>query len=764
MSVAVNSKLTLTGVPDGSVINAADYGVIAGVPTYDNGPVVQALLDSARDKGISIELPMGDIYFQTGFTLYRDNVIYGKGTRATRLLTTSAFTLITDRRDLPFVPCGNFRLIGFDDSNPNSIAIKLYTTNFVGTGMIGPSTIFEGVYLGDGWYDGINSSVETDLLVIKHLFSVSNFGRAGIWHETLVGASAGTACPIFEDIHFAGQNVKVVGKNFYGIHVGGGELPTFRNCVITGFDRCIDIESYTGVVSNFSANITGLHTEEFRPFIYDPLPRANSTAYGVGKEVNYGYWVFTCKTAGTSAASPPTFNNTYGATTVDGTVTWTCVGRHSARWTTGRAVEVGALVKPNKGSGFAAVYECTVAGTTGATEPGWLASGIEYGANISDGTATWTLRHHSTAIRAVSPLSGYRTVVTTNGHGQMGHLMAYSMGGNTSLDVVGATNIGNGNGDNDITLFVESVKAGSKIRARFANSHLIGDILRCQNAPTNPSTDVTQVVLDYARFSGDTTGILPTDGHGTYSAYDNPNLNYGGNATVNLDTTGLITCSNAATLTLPTPTIAQAGKRYVIQARTSAGVTVVFPSAMSYMGYTATNIYLPRFGCAIEFYVTSTGIFEILRVYPNIKALLTEVQTPGTAGGTFTAGTWTTRSLNTETSDVGGIVTLSSNQFTLLPGNYMIKARAPANSVTGHRIRLYDLTANANRATGRSAYAASGNQTDAELSCFVSIAVNTTYRIDHYCNTTKTTDGLGLAVNIPGASERYAEVEIERLF
>lgn len=60
--------------------------------------------------------------------------------------------------------------------------------------------------------------------------------------------------------------------------------------------------------------------------------RANSTAYalgairlrqtGIGTENTAGLYL-RCTTAGTSAASPPTWNTTPGGTTADGTVTWT---------------------------------------------------------------------------------------------------------------------------------------------------------------------------------------------------------------------------------------------------------------------------------------------------------------------------------------------------------------------------------------------------------------------------------------------------------
>ena len=54
-------------------------------------------------------------------------------------------------------------------------------------------------------------------------------------------------------------------------------------------------------------------------------------------------------------------------------------------------------------------------------------------------------------------------------------------------------------------------------------------------------------------------------------------------------------------------------------------------------------------------------------------ALLCEEQTHHTEGGTATSGSWFAREINTEIADPDGIVSLSSNQFTLQAGNYLLK-------------------------------------------------------------------------------------------
>ena len=73
-------------------------------------------------------------------------------------------------------------------------------------------------------------------------------------------------------------------------------------------------------------------------------------------------------------------------------------------------------------------------------------------------------------------------------------------------------------------------------------------------------------------------------------------------------------------------------------------------------------------------------------------------------GGTFTSGAWRTRDLNTEIADPDGIVSISSNQFTLGAGTYLIKFSAPACQVNSHQTKLYDITGTADVEVGSIEY------------------------------------------------------------
>ena len=134
-------------------------------------------------------------------------------------------------------------------------------------------------------------------------------------------------------------------------------------------------------------------------------------------------------------------------------------------------------------------------------------------------------------------------------------------------------------------------------------------------------------------------------------------------------------------------------------------------------------------------------------------AIIADQKSQGTDGGASTGGTWHIRDLNTELADPDGIVSISSNQFTLQAGSYFIEARAPSYQPTRHRLKLYQTSGSAaDVAFGTNEYShygssASAIQTTAFLSCRITISTATTYEIRHYIQTTKAGNGLGVAVS-----------------
>lgn len=79
---------------------------------------------------------------------------------------------------------------------------------------------------------------------------------------------------------------------------------------------------------------------------YAATARANTTAYGLNAYVlpaTPNGFVYKASIAGTSGGSPPTFPTTLGGTVVDGTVTWTNVGRDTLTANTDYEVTAGGV-------------------------------------------------------------------------------------------------------------------------------------------------------------------------------------------------------------------------------------------------------------------------------------------------------------------------------------------------------------------------------------------------------------------------------------
>jgi hypothetical protein len=142
-------------------------------------------------------------------------------------------------------------------------------------------------------------------------------------------------------------------------------------------------------------------------------------------------------------------------------------------------------------------------------------------------------------------------------------------------------------------------------------------------------------------------------------------------------------------------------------------------------------------------------------------AIIGDQKSSDTAGGTFTTGSWQTRDLNTEISDADGIVSISSNQFTLAAGSYLVKASAPAHRVNNHQIRLQNITDSATTEVGSSEWShySYATTTRSFVSARFTISGSKVFEIQHRCSTTYSTIGYGRTSDF-GAIELYTLVEI----
>ena len=133
----------------------------------------------------------------------------------------------------------------------------------------------------------------------------------------------------------------------------------------------------------------------------------------------------------------------------------------------------------------------------------------------------------------------------------------------------------------------------------------------------------------------------------------------------------------------------------------------------------------------------------------------------GTNGGQpANTSSYLKRDLNTEIADPDGIVSLSSNQFTLQAGSYYIHAAAPGHRMNQHQARLYNATDGAVVQYGMSAHSSDGNSGNsiAHVYARVTIGGAKAFEIQHRCSNTDG-EGFGLA-NSFGNNQIYTLVEI----
>ena len=142
-------------------------------------------------------------------------------------------------------------------------------------------------------------------------------------------------------------------------------------------------------------------------------------------------------------------------------------------------------------------------------------------------------------------------------------------------------------------------------------------------------------------------------------------------------------------------------------------------------------------------------------------ALIEDQKSDTTDGGTFTNGDWRTRDLNTEVADPDGIVSISSNQFTLGAGSYLIKWKAPAHRVDKHQSRLRNITASSSH-LGLGCYSdddAGGYSVTISTGAHRAICSGSTvFEVQHRCQVTQSSYGFGVANDL--GLEIYTQVEI----
>lgn len=155
----------------------------------------------------------------------------------------------------------------------------------------------------------------------------------------------------------------------------------------------------------------------------------------------------------------------------------------------------------------------------------------------------------------------------------------------------------------------------------------------------------------------------------------------------------------------------------------------------------------------------------VLRM-PEGVLMARDEKATGTNGGNSTTATWVTRDLNTTVLNTIAGASLASNQVTLPPGTYQLKASAPmfggGGSAQAHQLRLYNVTASTVAAVGTSERAPSSGQTRSLIAVQLVIAVTSAFRLEHWVATGASVNGLGNASG-SGAIEVYSDIECRKV-
>lgn len=143
--------------------------------------------------------------------------------------------------------------------------------------------------------------------------------------------------------------------------------------------------------------------------------------------------------------------------------------------------------------------------------------------------------------------------------------------------------------------------------------------------------------------------------------------------------------------------------------------------------------------------IVSTKLSGVQGKFESALLHVRDEKASGTDGGTFTSGSFQTRTLNTVmTNEISG-ASLTSNQIILPSGTYYIDATAEAFRVESHRLKLRNITDSSDVLIGTSNYAAGGNNVgnNSNVTGRFTISAQKTFEIQHRCGSTITGNGLG---------------------
>jgi len=163
---------------------------------------------------------------------------------------------------------------------------------------------------------------------------------------------------------------------------------------------------------------------------------------------------------------------------------------------------------------------------------------------------------------------------------------------------------------------------------------------------------------------------------------------------------------------------------------------------------------------ALQYY---SGTSFVAVGFTPTTAIFNETQASGTNGGTFTAGSYVKRTLNTTVkNDIVGC-SLASSVITLLAGTYQVFATANAFVVNRHKLKLRNTTDSTDTQIGTSVETQGASATVATIvQGLFTITASKNFEVQHRCETTRATDGLGRSTSF-GDDEVYCTITITKV-
>jgi len=165
-------------------------------------------------------------------------------------------------------------------------------------------------------------------------------------------------------------------------------------------------------------------------------------------------------------------------------------------------------------------------------------------------------------------------------------------------------------------------------------------------------------------------------------------------------------------------------------------------------GATAGTVYVADGGGSGSWTTLgASSISSVVNPWGAAMSYYRDEKSASVDGGSFTSGSWVTRTLNTEVYDENSL-TLSSNRISLGSGDWIVQARAPAYGVEDHQVRLYNYSDSTVIAVGTSMHTAAISastfvENDSWVFAKFTLASTKSIELQHRCATTRASNGLG---------------------